>query len=696
MQSIPNPFLDDAYARGVSDSALGDVAGELTIEPIHEQPLRQLGKHLADLTGRAGAVVLLRSARAGFGKSHLLARLGAAHAKECFFVPLDVNRDSRPNWTGMLQGVLTACSKGEGSAASLSFLDCMGRKLMGEAAAELILRGDIPTANPAVAITMLKRDYLQAFDMRGGSVSAEVSRWMACNFSVLLPLMGEVLGSRAVVDKEEAVAWLRVLARFNAGDDSERKAALDGVTVFGEGDSAQAGAKQRLRSFCRLATLDRPLVLVFDHLDALWGGKKEAMTLACMVGEMGRLQFGSGVLLSVNGDIWSSVFNGHLPGAVEDRLTAREVPLAGIAVEEAESLIRLRLDGASISVADANRFVEEARLPDMMDRRWAGAATPREVLRHGATVWERLMTPRKASDGVGEPKTGETVKGYMPGKIPGAENLAEPSTLRPMREVVRRGRPGEAEPPPSEPGKVDPGAIKQMGNISSLLRELKSRREQFVPQNQSVEPSGEAPIVGSEVAEDISPLVQRFDEVREALLQKRGQGLDLEAMRRLVALAGESFPVVTPSDFKMSPGEEPMVMKWVFPGNEILFGFEPEHQFRYWQSLIKLAGRRSESASVGRLKLVVFSEGAQPFSGAASMEEDEMVEARRRYLDVIDLDAGMIASVTAADRVVSEMAKSDEPVLPSDAIRELAVQLDPLWRRITRPLIAEPGVGEAV
>ena len=290
---------------------------------------------------------------------------------------------------------------------------------------------------------------------------------------------------------------------------------------------------------------------------------------------------------------------------------------------------------------------------------------------------------------------GESVKDYLPGKLPRAGSLAEPSTLRPFTESIAAGE-GTPPSPPLEPGKVDPETIKQMGNISSLLRELKSRREQFVPRNDAGDPENVAPMAPKmdaiDAQDEQSPLVRRFGEIREALMKKRGQRLDLEALRRMVSLAGERFPVVEPSDFKMSPGEEATVMKWVFPGNEILFGFEPEHQFRYWQSLIKLAGRRSESAADSRLKLVVFSELDHPFSGAASVDVAEVEAARGHYLDVIDLDAGMIASVTAADRVVNEMARAEEPVLPADAIRELAPQLDPLWRRITRPLT---GSGEA-
>ena len=351
----------------------------------------------------------------------------------------------------------------------------------------------------------------------------------------------------------------------------------------------------------------------------------------------------------------------------------------------------MRLAGAGVGESDVEKFMHEADLARQLRRGGSSVATPRNLLRHAAGVWERLINP---PGGNGNEPGGESVRDYLPGAMPAAESLAEPMTLQPMKELIGGSGPAAA----TEPGKVDPSMIKQMGNITSLLRELKSRREQFVPaggerKGQLRGPAASAIEVLDEF-HDASPLVQRFGEIREALLSKRAQGLDLEALRRMVSLAGERFPVVESSEFKMSPGEEPTVMKWVFPGNEILFGFEPEHQFRFWQSLIKLAGRRVGTTVAGRLKLVVFSESERPFSGAASLDEKEMLAARRSFLDVIDLDAGMIASITAADRVVCEMAKAQEPVLPADAIRELAPQLDPLWRRITRPM-RMAGDGEA-
>ena len=663
-QFRPNPFLDDVYVRELCNP--GVLEG--TVGAIHDGALTALQAHVANLAGSDGAVVLLKSPVAGAGKSHLLARLASASQRDGFFVPLEVNHDARPSWTRLLRDVLAASANGDET-----FLDEMSRRLMGEATAELILRGDVPTADPAASIATLKRDYMRVFDMREGG--SDISRWMMSNFSVLLPLMGEVLGCRAVIDTDEAIAWLRVLARFNAGNAADRKAALASVSVIGDDEAAMDGAKQRLRTFCRLAAVHRPLVMVFDHVDTMMHEHEDAAVLAAMIAELGRLRFGAGVIFSINGDVWAAAFDGQLPGALKDRLTGRRIQLHGMNLSDAEQLLRLRLRQAKIPNLEADDFFNEL---DLVAKIAAGSATPRQILRYAASVWERLH---------GElPETlGDSVKDYLPAtsEMPAASSLAEPTTLRPLAEAVRK--PGEALA--EEATDLQAGVAKQIGNISSLLRDLKSRREQFVP-GKTV---SESPVMTPQFeevdgADDASPLVRRFSEIRESILKKSGQRLDLGALRRMVSLAGERFPVVESSEFKMSPGEEPLVMKWVFPGSEILFGFEPEHQFRYWQSLIKLAARRVESGTAGRVKLVVFSDDECPFSGAACAEESELVAARQQFLDVIELDAGMAASVVAADRVVSEMTTGDEAVQPADAIRELAPQLDPLWRRITRPM----------
>ena len=231
MQSVANPFLNDVFVGDLSELAGGAASGELTVEKIHRDALRKLGGLVAHLGSGGGEVILLSSAQAGFGKSHLLSRLVADQASDCFFIPVELNRDSRPNWVGLLQAVLGACTRPRQALPQVSYLEEMSRRLMAVAAADLILRGDVPAGDPAAAISMLKRDYMRAFDMRGGG--SEVARWMDGNFNALLPLMAGVLARRAMVEADEAEAWMRVLSRFNRGDAAERKAAIASVAMLG-------------------------------------------------------------------------------------------------------------------------------------------------------------------------------------------------------------------------------------------------------------------------------------------------------------------------------------------------------------------------------------------------------------------------------------------------------------------------------
>ena len=92
MQSIPNPFLDDVFCGGLS------AAGVETVETIHAEALRRLGGHVMNLGGGLVSVMLLRSSRAGCGKSHLLSRLVSGCGGRCFFVPLEVNGEELPGF----------------------------------------------------------------------------------------------------------------------------------------------------------------------------------------------------------------------------------------------------------------------------------------------------------------------------------------------------------------------------------------------------------------------------------------------------------------------------------------------------------------------------------------------------------------------------------------------------------------------
>ena len=63
------------------------------------------------------------------------------------------------------------------------------------------------------------------------------------------------------------------------------------------------------------------------------------------------------VLLSMNQDLWDTSFGQQLPSALEDRLSARSVPLRGLSVSDAESLVLMRLRASGATESEGNAFL---------------------------------------------------------------------------------------------------------------------------------------------------------------------------------------------------------------------------------------------------------------------------------------------------------------------------------------------------
>jgi hypothetical protein len=153
---IGNPFAADIFPDGLP------VAGSPT--GVHAAAYAEL-KHLVDRashrlqTPRAedggGTVVLLRAARAGFGKSHLLARLGAELSHRAFVVAVPFDREREAQWSALLWQVLETFHQGR--AEKLTLLDLVTRRLFAIINQRLIVEKIIPCAHPGESLEALER-----------------------------------------------------------------------------------------------------------------------------------------------------------------------------------------------------------------------------------------------------------------------------------------------------------------------------------------------------------------------------------------------------------------------------------------------------------------------------------------------------------------------------------------------------------
>jgi|GEM_PF-2188787 len=377
---------------------------------------------------RRGQVVLLRSPRAGFGKTHLLACMREKVGDAAIVVPVGLETERPVNWVGFYQSLLqTLASTSHVSAPSQ--LDAMVRRLLASATSQLIKEGKIPSSDQKEACRELDEFPLRTFDF-GKEDKAAVCRWFRDYYEDLRPLVVAALARRTGLDTADVTGWIDVLYRFTEADGGERQdlrdeafrrlfqfvdpeGAADGDTDESSSEAPQAASldpnstpgtqefvdagdrqldllgKGRFVAFSRIVALTRPIILVLDGLDGFYGARQSGAKIAHMVAEIQERCPGVATVVSANNDLWQTIFGHHLPSALEDRLTSSMISLGGIGREDGTTLIRARLEKSGLSEKEKSDFLRFLSLDRVF--RPGNRVAPRELLRIAHGKWLRFV-----------------------------------------------------------------------------------------------------------------------------------------------------------------------------------------------------------------------------------------------------------------------------------------------------------------
>lgn len=342
-----------------------------------------------------GWLCLLTAPHAGYGKTHLLARLKLRTAETHVMVPLRFQRERKAGWESLLSGMVDYCDVSPGPSGSISLLEELARHVFTELTANLIRDGEIPAPNPEEAVRALKDRPDEMFDFSNNQ--KEVAKWFRSVFETLLPSYAAEAVRCYDVSDEQARFWLRSLYAYcrdcAQGDAVSRATRLKKVLRAGDSEwkglTGEPMEKERFAGLGRIMSRWRPVVMVADHLDPLFGLPEMGRDVTCLVLEILKLVPGSVSVLSLNLDLWESVFDGNLPGALEDRLTSNRLTLGGISFEEAEQLIEYRLAAAGIPDDVKFRFYPMLNLEDLYESGNTDGS-PRSLLRQAAEYWDRF------------------------------------------------------------------------------------------------------------------------------------------------------------------------------------------------------------------------------------------------------------------------------------------------------------------
>ncbi len=344
---------------------------------LHEEALASL----LDLKPQ-GRLVILTSAQAGLGKTHLLSRMTHALSDNAVFIALPWQSSESLSWGATGRAMLSDLFQGDPRVNQLQQLcGAVHTTLL----CHLIETGRIPSADAEQIVIALAQSPLELFTESGPA--RPISEWFRANFQQLRKLMAECCQLPNLPMVEE---WLQLMFEYTSSPSTSTLSALY------ERMGNESGVE--VPCFLSIATHWKPLVLVADHMDGLFHDPNSGTIVAQMsatLASLPRVQ----VVLSMNEDLWESAFGRQLPAALASRLQPHRLSLQNINRAETSLLLKERLQLAGESESTTRDFLKFMDSQDALKE----ATSTRSILRTATTQWqiwlsEGTLPPPKAKE----------------------------------------------------------------------------------------------------------------------------------------------------------------------------------------------------------------------------------------------------------------------------------------------------------
>lgn len=735
-RSAANPFLDDVFVNQATE-----IPG---ISRIHSQVFQRIADATESLVNydpefQMGRIFLVTAPRAGYGKSHLTARLRDHLRSMAFSVLLPFDRSRPTTWPVALHAVLRQLSNDARTPGrSLSSLQEITRYALSRIMLEAIHSGRIRPGDLPCGEEDLRTDYCELLhpDSPGQGIHWAEKKipdlaqgdWPS---SVRSPrLRGSELGF-----------WTRIFVDLNLRGDG----ALEPLRGLSSGE-----ARERLLQLLAIATASRPVVFLADGLDGFYDSPSAGMEIAEILTSLRENVNRSITVLLLNEEIWEAVFEGRLPTAWLDRITGESTKLRSLPPEVASDLVVSRLARIGVNGAVADEFVRQ--LSD--DHLWIDAETkisPRIVLRQAREQWDlkgrELLEKHSKPAGETEPieETHELQLEELTDKAgffaalqedaEQEEQEVEPPALRdsappvnpffaPPSEEALDTEP-EDEPVPQDQHiphpipQAEPLAASQLVDIDSIINDIRGTGKSVVsevsfPKDVSfpetstprIPPAGEPLRAGSlQVKEKTSPTnglppeypgfesppdddagktsasiadpQERLTERETELFEEGHLMLDLDRLEHFLCSIGKHHAGLSQKEERF-PGTRTVCLQWKVRRLLVLIGFESPENVFFWNSLLQ----RTLSSESG-MKVAAFSHSSKPFDPGVFSEFGFSRAIVEQRIDIIETGDRELAMIYSADELLADLEGMNNS---EDAIQQITRYLDPLWRRISKPL----------
>ena len=422
-QAIKQPTLFEVFGRNRS----------AVIPAINENALNSITDILTTSGEELGKTVLLRSPRAGYGKT-LLLQSASNRLNESFrFLAVEPSGGGRIDGEVVLDSVMRQLSEVLPAAGGLTEFDLFARRLLALGLKPLLISGEIPSHDREGALFAIENRPVETFDFH--HQQALTAHWTQANFEVLGPRLASELSELSGCSLRGCAYWIELLFQYatTPPEKVERTRFLSDTVLS---DSVgQSGAEERLQSLLALLGLIEPVVLVFDETEGLSNQPEAGLRVAAFVVQVRQACPSLTVILSVNEDVWETGLKPLMPGGLIDRLTEYEVSLSELTREEAESLLVSRF-GSNAQKISANMS-------------WNTPLSSRAVLREGAAVARTIELPAE------EPILEAASFGAAATPPPLTDAIADLAGLEQKTKEILEPTAFEATPPKVEEGQAE-------------------------------------------------------------------------------------------------------------------------------------------------------------------------------------------------------------------------------------------------
>jgi len=373
-----NPFLDDLFvdlptnlpgAGRVHQAAFARILAAVE-SLLHSGEERSVSPGL-------GRLFLMTSPEAGYGKSHLVARLRDHLGAVASTLHLPFDRSRPATWPVALSSVLRQLTtQSRSRTPGVSMLEESSRHFLSRLVLAGLSEGAVKTRECPVDPGRVKAEFATLFSRDSDS---KILAWVDKRAGELARGPDPEGMKRLGLGSGELAFWTRLFIDLNLREDG----ALDRLRGLSIGE-----ARERLLQLLRITTDHRPAMLVADSLDGFHHSESAGMEIAEIVNGVRERVPRSVTLVCVNDDLWSSIFAERLPSAWRDRLDTEVVRLHALGAGVAKDLVKLRLRRTRLTEENAVRFAE--RLAEL--NHWDDAEsplTPRRVLRQAGELWQR-------------------------------------------------------------------------------------------------------------------------------------------------------------------------------------------------------------------------------------------------------------------------------------------------------------------